>query len=868
MLEGSLLQSHYLGRDGFIWWIGRIAPAEVWRDSKSRVDAGTYEKNEDGEDPTGGSWAYRCKVRIIGYHTFDREVLPDDDLPWAHVMASNEAGTFQGGSGQTHKLTGEETAFGFFMDGDDAQQPVVVGVLHRNASVKNVPEEDAKTRFSPVTSHKGNLSQQPTQIRRSNKAVQSPANTTKEPAKGVTKKPPVIPKNPKTLKKPASPSGADQAVREDMASQQFADYGRINITRENGCSDNLIGKISQELNNFIQFISRIEDFIGTYIDPVLNKFVDIVNEIKGFARRIVGIIKFVINNMRGAIIQLVTSLFRDFIAKILPLPQHPPVGEATKNIINIIFCLFEKLIPLLIDFITDLLTNMIGKAINAPMCAVEEWTAGILSKMMEFIDDLLGPVMSGLDWLIGGIGQISSLLSKVSSIAQQILSFIGCDQLKCEASITWDSKSKAAKARRDAWNRTVDNVSILGSVNDDLDEAMGFLSMYGNTGSGPFRDCARRTANPTQQSDQTPLPPGMISANCIPPEIEVFGDGVLAQVLPIVGENGKILTVQVVNPGRGYTKAPAINIIDNTNHGNSARFQASIQNGRISKVYVLNPGEGYCQGNYSSVVVNPSYVVFADKYSVFEGDSVTFSIQTENVPNGTKVEWYFSGDVNQNDFEFPTKMNGELTIQNNRATIVAKIKQDSIQEPVETMFFDLFDSDGEYVARTKILINNRLTTVLTPEPEFPVESPPGQPIPSNEDGGTIGVATDAGSNLGPVVPGLNIGVGLTVGLGTGTVGIITDVAIDRPGFGYTDGDTVQFGGACIYKLIVTETGSVIGVQSASSCTSIYDSNPGEGIINTNTGQAAKLFPVLQFTPQFKKITVVNQLGVISVVDCV
>ena len=631
MLEGSLLQSHYLGRDGFIWWIGRVAPAKVWRNEKSRLDAGAYEKNEDGEDPTGGSWAYRCKVRIIGYHTFKREELPDEDLPWAHVMASNEAGSFQGGSGQTHKLTGEETVFGFFLDGDDAQQPVIVGALHRNASVQSVPEEDAQTRFRPVTSHKGNLSQGATQVRRTNKGVQPAAKTSKTPVKDVAKRPPVLPSNPNASRKPAT-FGADQAVREDLASQQFSDYSRVTITRENGCSDNLIGKISQELNNFIKFIARIEDFIGTYIDPLLNKFVDIVQEIKGFARRIVGIIKFIVNNMRGGIIQLVTSLFRDFIAKILPLPQHPPVAEATKNIINIIFCLFEKIIPLLIDYIVDLLTNMIGKAINAPMCAVEEWTAGILSKVMEFVDDLLGPVMSGLDWLLGGIGQISDVLGKVSSIAQQILSFIGCDQLKCEASITWDSKSKAAKASRDAWNRTLGKMSILGGVNESLDDALGFLSLYGNTGPGPFRDCARRTANPTKQSDQTAMPPGMIASNCIPPEIEVFGDGVLAQVLPIVGDNGQILTVQVINPGKGYSRPPAINIIDNTNHGNSARFESAIENGRLSKIYVVNPGAGYCPGNYSSVVVNPSYVVYADKYTVVEGDSVTFTVAAENVP--------------------------------------------------------------------------------------------------------------------------------------------------------------------------------------------------------------------------------------------
>ena len=109
MIDESFAKSNFIGKDGFIWWIGQVAPAEVWRTEKSRVDS----------DVTEG-WAYRCKVRIIGYHTFKRDELPDEDLPWAHVMASNEAGSFQGGSGQTHKLTGGETAFGFFMDGDDA----------------------------------------------------------------------------------------------------------------------------------------------------------------------------------------------------------------------------------------------------------------------------------------------------------------------------------------------------------------------------------------------------------------------------------------------------------------------------------------------------------------------------------------------------------------------------------------------------------------------------------------------------------------------------------------------------------------------------------------------------------------------------
>ena len=190
------------------------------------------------------------------------------------------------------------------------------------------------------------------------------------------------------------------------------------------------------------------------------------------------------------------------------------------------------------------------------------------------------------------------------------------------------------------------------------------------------------------------------------------------------------------------------------------------------------------------------------------------------------------------------------------------------REPIETLFFDLYDSGGDYVARTKVLINDRLTPVLTPEPVDPVESPPGIPVPSEDDGGTSGIGTLGTTIFGPIVPGISTGSPFGgVGISTNTVGIITDVIVDRPGFGYTSGDFVRFGD-CVYNLKVTETGSIVGVESASSCSSTYESNPGEGVITTQNGQAARLFPVLQFTPLTKKITIVNQLGVISVVDCV
>ena len=59
MLDSSLLKTNFVGRDGFVWWIGQ-PNQNVWRDESYRSEEG---------------WAFRCKTRIIGYHTFDEETF-------------------------------------------------------------------------------------------------------------------------------------------------------------------------------------------------------------------------------------------------------------------------------------------------------------------------------------------------------------------------------------------------------------------------------------------------------------------------------------------------------------------------------------------------------------------------------------------------------------------------------------------------------------------------------------------------------------------------------------------------------------------------------------------------------------------------
>ena len=120
----ALGKTNFVGKDGFNWWIGQIAPPQSWRPVNAYLSRDEYKHN-------------RVKVRIIGYHPFDCQgiELPDEDLPWAEVMIPTHSGSGQAGLGENMILAGGETCMGFFLDGDDAQQPVIFGTLFKQSFV-------------------------------------------------------------------------------------------------------------------------------------------------------------------------------------------------------------------------------------------------------------------------------------------------------------------------------------------------------------------------------------------------------------------------------------------------------------------------------------------------------------------------------------------------------------------------------------------------------------------------------------------------------------------------------------------------------------------------------------------------------------
>ena len=98
---------NFAGKDGFFWFTGVV---------------------EDRKDPLKLG---RAKVRCIGYHTEDKVELPTEALPWALPVVALDH------NGHNVGVREGDWVFGFFRDGVQAQEPIMLGVI------PGIPEKKA-----------------------------------------------------------------------------------------------------------------------------------------------------------------------------------------------------------------------------------------------------------------------------------------------------------------------------------------------------------------------------------------------------------------------------------------------------------------------------------------------------------------------------------------------------------------------------------------------------------------------------------------------------------------------------------------------------------------------------------------------------
>lgn len=88
--------------------------------------------------------------------------------------------------------------------------------------------------------------------------------------------------------------------------------------------------------------------------------------------------------------------------------------------------------------------------------------------------------------------------------------------------------------------------------------------------------------------------------------------------------------------------------------------------------------------------VSPTYAIAPNVTSVNEGGSVTFTVTTTSVPDGTTLYWVTDGGMGVSAGDFSDgALTGQVTINSNTGSIVRSIVSDSSTEGAETFYLDL-----------------------------------------------------------------------------------------------------------------------------------------------------------------------------------
>ena len=221
MIDQSLLKSNFIGRDGFRWWIGQIPPLSSM-----------------GKQVEGGGWGNRFKVRIIGYHPYSAAELPDEDLPWAQCLIPTTAGSGAANVSTGVQLQQGDVVLGFFLDGDNAQIPVILATFGRSDSV---PSTDYVGPFQAFTGYSNLVKKNPKTTPSENNQVTENSN-----------------RSPQSLT-PEQAQQLSQKVGEQVVAESEAIGDKIPLA--NTVKNTQIDKIKSRIQNLLKKIKKLQGVV-------------------------------------------------------------------------------------------------------------------------------------------------------------------------------------------------------------------------------------------------------------------------------------------------------------------------------------------------------------------------------------------------------------------------------------------------------------------------------------------------------------------------------------------------------------------------------------------------------------------------------
>ena len=307
------------------------------------------------------------------------------------------------------------------------------------------------------------------------------------------------------------------------------------------------------------FIRTSQDFLGS-IGPTVS---DTSDKIARYVSKFIGEIRaWVMRKVNQVVNNTVGSLYLNLRYQIL---------EMNDGVLDTIGCLFLKILENLAAMVRSFLNGLVGQFLSTGTCVVESFLSNLLGSILAQIQNALSQILGPLQNLLG---TTVTLIEDVLSFVESILDFLTCDiEQLCPVTNEWnfldgpvdaspfslstfdfDRVWQSGKAVADSITAVGDIPSDLASTNFDLDLGSAVSAAegcLGGVGGGLFE--------------------------CGPPTVSFWGaDGSGTTGDVIVNAVGQILGVNIILPGKGYTKPPIVQFEDRCGHGVGAYATAVI----------------------------------------------------------------------------------------------------------------------------------------------------------------------------------------------------------------------------------------------------------------------------------------------------
>jgi hypothetical protein len=851
------------------WWHGVIVDDIFWAgkddSSVSNENAKIHYSKQLEERPRKG-FGKRYKVAIVGRHYAVKSgpcSTEADVLEMAEVVYPVTAGSGLGGTRQTAALRHGTHVVGFYADGKEGRNPVILGCFGVNEQNEPIIYGGDPPQFFQLRSgNKGCAGEKLKKVSNENINLQAD----KRPVESAEGHPLV-----------ATVRDRDARVEGGIGEPLKSPYG----------CETPQGTISK-IKDFLQNLSYIINAIKTGSNDLISS---LTGSIKGITSQITALANGLVDRMRGYLVNKINNAVKD-VMNLLPPFLRPGFNKTTQDALDGLSCAFNNIKNSTLNVVKDLMNQFIDNYVNAPVCAATSFTGALLG-------NLIGQVNGAIDSAVGAInnalnigsGFIDSALD-VIEVALDLLKLFDCDKdsPKCPATVKWSfwygPKEKLASIPEGAARL----------VNDILQEVE--TALPGSAEGAASNPCKSR---------QVP---------CGPPTVQINGGGGSgAAANPVVSLAGNILGLDFSSFGSGYTASPTISVLDSCGTGGGSviepimrptgtfnEFQEEIL--EITGAVVLDSGAQYLPapngttGGNGLILSQPSDTILfktgstqiingkeiqGTGYDIYKcGTTIPVKKGDEiYLPSGTTAEIF---DSNGNSVQTLNGL-GQLTMIKIEAsgTLTTPCNPDNIPT-IPAIEYPLGSVETVLTPRPVVNVPVELQgtstgTQITPQPivNIPVDFP-GTPtgtqitpqpivnVPANIQGTSQPIVnTPIGPVTTPFIQQLNKET-------YPVVPVIEKVFIKDPGFNYSPGDKI---------LIEDNKGAELefDINDRGEVTEVKVLNGGIGFndvpyifIQSLTGYNFEAVPVFKFIPlseiDINKVSPSIGAKVISVIDCV